>query len=60
MAFMFNQIKRKRELVDPDVHASKIQCMLKNLRVKQLCVINSNRMACRSLLAGSAASLVSS
>ena len=28
MAFMFNQIKCKMELMDPDVHASKIQCML--------------------------------
>ena len=45
------------ELVDPDVHASKIQCM-PNLWVKQLSSV-VNRTACRSIIAG-AASLVDS
>ena len=57
MSSMFNQIKGKMELVDPDVHASKIQCML-NLRVKQLSSV-INRTACRSIIAG-AKSLVDS
>ena len=57
MSFMFNQIKCKMELVDPDVQASKIQCML-NLGVKQLSSV-INKTACRSIIAG-AESLVDS
>ena len=60
MAFMFNQIKFKVELADPDAQNSKIQCTL-NLWVKRQAVIMYviNRTACRSILAG-AASLVDS
>ena len=49
--------KFKMELVDPDVQASRIQCML-NLWIKQLSSV-INRTACTSILAG-AASLVDS
>ena len=57
MVFMLNQIKCKMELVNPDVHASKAQCML-NLWVKELSSV-INRAACMSIIAG-AASLVDS
>ena len=54
---MFNQIKHKMELVDPEVQSCEVQNML-NFWVKQLsCVVN--RAACRSILAG-ATSLVDS
>ena len=50
MDLMFNQIKHKMELVDPEVQSCEVQNML-NFWVKQLsCVVN--RTACRSILAG--------
>ena len=56
---MFNQIKHKMELVDPEVQSCEVQNML-NFWVKQLsCVIN--RTTCRSILIlGGATSLVDS
>ena len=47
---MFNQIKLKMELIDPQVQNSKIQGMLR-FWVKQLTVV-INRTASRSILAG--------
>ena len=57
MDLMFNQIKHKMELADPEVQSGEVQNVL-NFWVQQLsCVIN--RTACRSILAG-ATSLVDS
>ena len=52
MDLMFNQIKLKMELIDPQVQNSKIQDMLR-FWVKQLTVV-INRTASRSILAGAA------
>ena len=52
MDLMFNQIKLKMELIDPQVQNSKIQGMLR-FWVKQLTVV-INRTASRSILADAA------
>ena len=54
---MFNQIKLRLELADPQVQSSKIQSTFRFWVTQLACVIN--RTACRSILAG-ASSLVDS
>ena len=48
--FMFNQIKLRLELADPQVQSSKIQSTFRFWVTQLACVIN--RTACRSTLAG--------
>ena len=50
MGWMFNQIKMKMELIDPQIQSSKIQSVMRYW-IKQLSAV-INRTASRSIIAG--------